>query len=119
MRKLCPSGMKNLEYVLLGGRTGGSISLERLVVISGRNLHKSAKKNGHGGDGADDLLDVREAPESGKSRIKGAASGKDNLDNPLEGVIEFAGDGHFTQLLNFKYGTGGGIRTHKSFDERF
>ena len=86
--------MKNLEYTLVGGRTGRSISLESLVVVGGRNLHESAEENSHGGNGADDLLDVGETPESSEGGIKGAAGGEDDLDNPLEDVVEFARDGH-------------------------
>ena len=107
--------MKNLEYALLSSRTGLSVSLESLVVISGRNLHEGAEKDGDGRNSADDLLDVRETPESSERGIKGTASGKDDLDNPLEDVVEFARDGHGRPpCWVIKYGTGGGIRTHKS-----
>ena len=115
MRKLCPPGMKNLEYALLSSRTGLNVSLESLVVVSGRNLHEGAEEDGDGRNSADDLLDVREAPESSESGIKSTASGKDDLNDPLEDVVKFARDGHGgPPCWVIKYGTGGGIRTHKS-----
>ena len=86
--------MKNLEYALVGRRTGRSISLEGLVVVGGRNLHEGAEENSHGRNGADDLLDIGEAPESSEGGIKGASSRKDDLDNPLEDLVEFARHGH-------------------------